>query len=170
MPLTQGWHDGVMPDQHRRCARILGVHAFVVGIGWFAIGLPAFLLLASHPPLQAALGSGASAAPFWLLLGLLVVAAIFALPLLWPLHLAVGWYELGLVGRIRRGDHRAHRLARRMLLGHAVGYAVIAAGLAVWWRGNPAFLVPLAVGGVHAALARQFRLDGSTRWPPRLRA
>lgn len=146
----------VVADQQRRCARILGVHAFVVGIGWFAVGLPAFLLISAHPPLEAALRTGALAAPFWVLLGLLVVAAIFALPLLWPLHIAVGWYELGLLARVRRGDQRAHRLARRMLLGQAVGYAVIGAGLAVWWRGYPAFLVPLAVGGVHAVLARQF--------------
>jgi hypothetical protein len=147
----------VSQRRSRRAAWLLGGHAFLVGVSWFAVGLPLVLILGEHPAVEAALRSGAATTPLWILTGILAVAAVYAVPLLWPVHLAVGRYELGLVGRVARGDGHARRAAARVLNAQAVGYALIAVSLAAWWRGHPAFTVPLAVAALHVVLARQFR-------------
>lgn len=101
-------------------SRPLAIHAALVGGGWFVIAFVALvgLLPASWwdglPP--AVQGAG------------LTVVAVAALPVLWPVYLAIGWYEAGLAERLARHDVGALRRARRAL--HVQAAAFAAAGVA----------------------------------------
>lgn len=135
-------------------SRALLVHAFFVGISWFAIGLPLAIVVASNPAVGDSLDDLAARAPLFLTAGLAAVVAPFALPYLWPLHMGVGAYEARLAFALQNGSQRAARTAARLLLVQAIAYALLAVALLAWFRGGGAWLVPAVMGLLHAGFAR----------------
>jgi hypothetical protein len=104
--------------------RAFRVHAVLVGFGWVplaavaAVGLSgegafSLLLLPLGPALQ----------------GLVLTVAVLALlPMLWPVYLAIGWYEAALADRIGRGDRIAAGYAGRALRVQAIAATLGALG------------------------------------------
>jgi hypothetical protein len=116
-------------------ARWLGVHALVVGVGWFVVAFAGLVGLQaidgfrhwveSLPAVMQGIG------------GTIVLAA--AIPVAWPFFIAIGWYESGLAERIRSGDDSARRPAVRLLCAQALAFAtasVLAGGVALLFRGS----------------------------------
>lgn len=111
---------------------VLTVHGAIVGIGWFVVALPSLLLIEANaavrdwfgelaPSLQGMIGS---------------VVVLCAIPLLWPVYLAIGWYETQAAQHTDAADRRSG--PRRLLLiqaGLMASVSVGAALLAVAYRG-----------------------------------
>jgi hypothetical protein len=145
------------------CARTLGVHAFVVGAGWFVIAFSGLVGLQVSAGAQGWVASWPAALQG--MGGAVVLAA--AVPLAWPLYIAVGWCESGLASRLGAGDHSARRPAIRLLRVQAAAFLVASAVAAtVAWSFRAAvggdYLVlawlPLAsIGGWHLWTARRIR-------------
>ena len=150
-------------------SRALAVHAAVVGGGWFVI---AFLSLVIVLP----------ARPGWIenlpisVQGVgLTVTAVAAVPLAWPIYIAVGLCEGRLAERVRVGDAVAVGAARRLLhvQAGAFGLAGIAvAALGLWVRALHgagyialAWLPLLAIAGAHLWTARRVSRS-SGAWSP----
>ncbi|MGI8808715.1 MAG: hypothetical protein ACR2KK_12880 [Acidimicrobiales bacterium] len=162
---TLGVIDSLAAD---RRALLLGFHAAAVGIGWVPV-LLAFML-------SPALRDAGRSLPEWFVGGSLLVGVGFAVPLLWPLFLAIGWFEANLAERIGHGEHRAAVLATRVLMLQGVGYLAVAlvalAGALVyqeldWWAQEGvrwAWVVPFGLGVVHVAMARFVRRPPHLSW------
>lgn len=146
-------------------ARRLAVHAAVVGAGWFVVAFAALVGSQLSDELRDWIGGLPSVVQG---VGATVVLAA-AIPLAWPVYIAIGWYESGLASRIRSGDDSARRPAVRLLHGQALAFAsasVLAAGVAWLHRdavgaGNVSLAwLPLAIiAGLHLRIARA--LSGS---------
>jgi hypothetical protein len=149
---------GAVACGHYRWVRlrawVLGAHAFVVGIGFLALGLPVVLVLADHPAVEAAIRGRVANAPAAVSFGALAVVGYYALPLLWPLHLGIGLYEANLIPLLRRGARRAATSARRVLVLQAVAFLVLGLVVATWTRWWPTAAIPVAVGCIHFLLGR----------------
>lgn len=147
-----------MPDDRRALA--LGLHAAAVGIGW----MPVLLAFLAIPALRNAGGS----LPPWLVGGSVAVGLAFAVPLLWPVFVAIGWFEANLVEQIGRNDRAAGRAAQ-ILIFQAAAYLILAlATLALAWayrntewgrqdKVRWSWLVPLILALAHVALSRFVR-------------
>lgn len=149
----------------------LAVHAGMVGIGWFVAGM-ALAITASVD--QELVEDLLDVLPPALTGGAIVVAAAVSVPLLWPVWLAIGWFEAGLVSRLARGEDDAVRLARRALHLQAAAWlalgvaCVVVTSLPIDAYADPistevrlAFLGPLLAAAWHLATAWSItRLDG----------
>lgn len=125
-------------------ARRLAIHSAVVGAGWFLVAFVALVGTQLNDGLRDWIGG---LPPVVQGLGATVVLAA-AVPLAWPVYIAIGWYEAGLASRIGCGDDSARRPAVRLLNGQALAFAsasVLAAGVAWLYRD--------AVGAGYASLA-----------------
>lgn len=76
------------------------VHAVATGVGWISMGFVGLIALQIHEPTQDWFRRLPHAAQGCL--GVLLVAA--ALPLAWPVYLALGMFEWGLADRLRAGE------------------------------------------------------------------
>ena len=140
-------------------ARRLTVHSAVVGAGWFVVAFAA--LVGSQ--LSAELRDWIGGLPSVLQgVGATIVLAA-AIPLAWPVYIAIGWYEAGLASRLRSGDDSARGPAVRVLKGQAMAFAsasVLAAGVAWLYRDADADYVSLAwlplaiIAALHLRIAR----------------
>jgi hypothetical protein len=146
--------------------RWLAVHAAVVGVGW----LPVLLAFALNPALQRAAG----ALPDAVLGPLLLVAALFAVPLVWPLLVAVGWYEAGLAAGVAAGERRALVRAvqvSRLTAGALASVAAVAAAVALVTLGRGsghgllawAWVGPAVLCGAQVALVRALERQAGSR-------
>lgn len=123
-------------------SRALAIHAWTVGAGWFVLAfLTLVVVLPARPGWIADLPHPIQGAG-------VVLIAVVALPLAWPLYIAVGWYEAGLVDRLAHGDMRAAARARQLVLSQAAVFAV--AGVAA---GALAVAVRSRVGAEYLSLA-----------------
>ena len=152
--------------------RTLRVHAAVVGGGWIVVALAALAL--SHTALSDWLGE----LPRPLRGAGLTVVAVSAMPLAWPIYIAIGWYEANLADEVQLGDRSASARARHLLLVQAACFAlagVAAAVAAITFRrvNGAAYLAfawaPLVlIGLAHLITARSLRAsDRLTAWPSR---
>ena len=113
----------------RRQVRWLTAHATVVGIAWFAVGLPVAVYLS---------GRSGPAMSIWRTVppvlqgGIAVSVAVVALPLLWPVWLAIGWAEGSWAEQAAAGDTRAPGRAVRIVSAQAVGWFLVAAALGLF--------------------------------------
>jgi xanthosine utilization system XapX-like protein len=106
-----------------RSARTLTVHAVLVGCGWFVLAFTTLVGLQFSPDARAWAGGIAPA-----LLGVVgMLVAVAAVPLAWPVYIAIGWYEAGLADRLRAGDESARVAAGRVLRVQATVFAATAA-------------------------------------------
>lgn len=112
--------------------RALTVHGAIVGIGWFVVALPSLILIEGNtavrdwfgelaPSLQGMIGS---------------VVVLCAIPLLWPVYLAIGWYETQAAQHAdaahgRSGPRRLLLIQAGLMAAATIGVAV----LAVVYRG-----------------------------------
>jgi hypothetical protein len=139
-------------------SRALAIHAWTVGAGWFVLAfLTLVVVLPSRPGWVADLPHPIQGAG-------VVLIAVIALPLAWPVYIALGWYEAGLVERLAHGDLRAATRARRLLLSQAAvfaGGAAAAGALAVAIRSRNgaeyvsiAWLPLIAIAVAHLLTAR----------------
>ena len=125
-------------------ARWLGIHSVVVGIGWFVVAFVGLVGLQASDALREWAGSWPVVAQG---IGATILLAA-AIPVAWPVYIAIGWYESGLATRIARGDDSARRPAVRLLRAQAVAFgmaSVLAVGVALLFRG--------AVGSEYVLLA-----------------
>ncbi|HET6951326.1 MAG TPA: hypothetical protein VFI47_13170 [Acidimicrobiales bacterium] len=154
---AHGAHGARTGGRRRGPARWLAVHACVVGVGW----APVLMAFALNPWLRRAAG----ALPDALLGPLLLVAALFAVPLVWPLLVAVGWYESGLAAGVAAGERRAVERAVHLsrLIAAALATVAVVAGTASLvtrgdWAGHGlmawAWVGPALLFGGQAALVR----------------
>jgi hypothetical protein len=156
--------------------RVAEVHAFVVGIGWFVVGLPLAIWFSTHEH-----GGDAiiHAVPDVMLGGTVVVVAVVAFPFLWPLWLALGMAEVSALGRSRNGEPGPARSLARLIGMQAAGWMLLslvvgAAGNLTFgnWSDHPpmargAFLAPAAVALTHGLLAMRLRPSPGERLPGR---
>jgi hypothetical protein len=98
----------------------LGVHAAIVGGGWFVVAFVGLVLVLPDPP------AWLSEAPEPLQGAGWTVVAVASFPLAWPAYIAIGWYEAGLADRVRRGERPSAARARQVLRVQAVLFAVAA--------------------------------------------
>lgn len=141
-------------------ARRLHVHSAAVGAGWFVVAFTALVGSQLSGGLRDWIGELPSVVQG---VGATVVLAA-AIPLVWPVYIAIGWYEAGLASRIRSGDDSARRPATRLLHGQALVFAavsVLAVGVAWFYRdADGAGYVSLAwlplaiIAGLHLRIAR----------------
>lgn len=140
-------------------ARRLAVHSAVVGAGWFVVAFAALVGSQLSDGLRDWMGDLPSVVQG---VGATVVLAA-AIPLAWPVYIAIGCYEAGLAARIRSGDDSARPPAVRLLNGQALTFAaasVLAAGVAWRYRDAGAGYVSLAwlpmaiFAGLHLRIAR----------------
>lgn len=140
-------------------ARQLAVHSAVVGASWFVVAFAALVGTQLNDGLRDRIGDLPTVVQG---IGATVVL-VAAVPLAWPIYIAVGWYEAGLASRIRSGDDSARRPAARVLNGQALVFAVASVvGLVVAWLYRNAgsdFVtlawLPLAViAALHLRIAR----------------
>jgi hypothetical protein len=117
-------HHGQVTDR-RVAARHLRLHALVFGVGWFVVAFGALVGLGSFDRAQNVVAD----LPHALQGAGLIVVAVVALPLAWPVYLAVGLLEAGLADRIRHGDAGARSTARVLLHGEAIVSMLVALGL-----------------------------------------
>ena len=73
-----------------RGRKLLSIHAALVGIGWFVVALPSLLAVQASEAVQDWFGDLAPATQGFF--GVIVILS--AIPLLWPIYLAIGWYEI----------------------------------------------------------------------------
>lgn len=133
------------------------MHAFVIGISWFVVGLPAVLAVTAAPALAEPFVAAVGNAPRWLNVGMAAVAALFAFPYLWPAYMALGGLEVRCASRMRAGDERAGQSAARLLVAQAACFALLGVALALW-LGAPAFgAVPVTIALLHVWLAEWMR-------------
>ena len=102
-----------------RTYKALVTHALLLGIAWFPITCAGFASL------------GTRQYDDWLtwlpneLRGIIIVLVVLsALPLLWPLYMALAFVELRLAGRLRGAVPHAARQASYLLLLQAVAWAI----------------------------------------------
>jgi hypothetical protein len=115
----------------RIAARQLRLHALVFGVGWLVVAFGALIGLGSQPSVKSAISD------LWpALQGMgFIVIAVTALPLAWPVYIALGIFEANLADRISLGDLGAVTTARRVLRVQAVAWTLAAVSLvmlAVW--------------------------------------
>jgi hypothetical protein len=125
-------------------ARRLQVHSAAVGAGWFVVAFTALVGSQLSDGLRDWIGELPSVVQG---VGATVVLAA-AIPLAWPVYIAIGWYEAGLASRIGSGDDSARRPAIRLLHGQALAFAT-ASALAV----GVAWLYRDAAGAGYVVLA-----------------
>ena len=106
---------------------MLTIHGSVVGIGWFVVALPSLLAIQGSSSVQDWFGDLAPAVQG--MLGVVVVVSAF--PLLWPVYLAIGWYETQAATRgestaVLRGVQRVLNVQAVVTLAAAVGVAILA--------------------------------------------
>lgn len=109
--------------------RVLAIHGSVVGTGWFVVALPSLLLIQGGGGAQDWFGDLAPAVQG--MLGAVIV--VCAVPILWPIYLAIGWYETNRASHFnpRDGTTAVQRLiTAQALLTAAAGIGVAILGLA----------------------------------------
>lgn len=141
-------------------ARRLNVHSAAVGAGWFVVAFTALVGSQLSDGLRDWIGELPSVVQG---MGATVVLAA-AIPLAWPVYIAIGWYEAGLASRIGSGDDSARRPAARLLYGQAFVFAsasVLAVGVAWLYRNavgagyvTLAWLPLAIIAGLHLWIAR----------------
>lgn len=140
-------------------ARRLAVHSAAVGAGWFVVAFAALVGSQLSDQFRDWIGGLPTVAQG---VGATVVLAA-AIPLAWPVYIAIGWYEADLASRIRSGDDSARRPAVRLLNGQALVFAsasVLVAGVAWLYRDAGADYVSLAwlplavIAALHLRVAR----------------
>ena len=141
------------PGRTRVRAGVLTAHAFLLGISWFAIGLPVVLLINATPALGESLLAIGADVPRWLSSGIVATAAVFAFPYFWPAYMVVGGLEFRCATRMRHGDARGSSGAARLLLAQAIGFTLLGVALGLWFRNPPFAAVPLAIAVFHVWLA-----------------
>lgn len=149
-------------DSSRR--RALTVHGAIVGVGWFVVALPALLLIEGNTGVRDWFGELAPSVQG--MIGSVVV--LCAIPLLWPVYLAIGWYETQAAQHVDEtrgslGPHRLLLIQAGLMAAATIGVVM----LAVVYRGVEGgdYLalswLPLAsIAGAHLWTARP-HLSGS---------
>jgi hypothetical protein len=116
-------------------AKWLGVHALVVGVGWFVVafaGLVGLQAIDGFRHWGRELAGGDAGHRRDDRLGCCDSRRL-------AFFIAIGWYESGLAERIRSGDDSARRPAVRLLCAQALAFAtasVLAGGVALLFRGS----------------------------------
>lgn len=103
-----------------------------MGIGWFVVALPSLVLIEANPDVRDWFGDLAPSVQG--VLGSVVV--LCAIPLLWPVYLAVGWYETQAAQHVdaahgRSGPRRLLLIQAWLMAAATIGVAM----LAVLYRG-----------------------------------
>lgn len=138
---------------------LLAGHALFMGVGWIPLVVIFGFLVEVHPAENSILA--------WSQGGLILMGAIFVLPLLWPVFIAIAWFEAGLAERIAVGEERAKTQAVWLLrsFGSIALVIAVAAALAVlswpnevWGErqelAHGAWTGPAALAIVHFTIAR----------------
>jgi hypothetical protein len=139
--------------------RTLALHAAAVGGGWFVLAFVSLVVvLPARPEWIGSLPKPIQGA------GLTLIAVV-AVPLAWPIYLALGMSEARLAERIRLGDVVASRVAGRLLRVQAGVFAIASLGAgvaAISLRAMNgagylalAWLPLAAIAGAHAWTARR---------------
>lgn len=150
--------------RQRRLARYVALHAVVVGIAWFPVVLGLGIVAGTNPGFGDLLRDTARNVPDWLLHGLVLLGAGFALPLSWPILLALGWIEGGLAQRIAGGDQQAVHRAGRLFQLEGIALLVLTSGVLLvvmtWPDQLSIAVVPGLVAAAHIIAGHRLSAPG----------